>query len=162
MSHHDPSSRILETALSPRQVAKLNAEMIEQYWHEQGYTNVYAKVYTEKTRVNGVIVTTYEIESNLVGGMPPKIKPPPKKEEPPPEPEPTTIMGKLAKEICDKHNVTIDQFKSLIRTRDVVAAKRAFCKQAYDMGNSATQIAKFLGRDHTTVLYHLKVTEGEA
>ena len=50
--------------------AGILAEMIENYWHEWGHTNVKAYRVEISHRI-----TSYGVKSNLVNGLPPRKKP---------------------------------------------------------------------------------------
>lgn len=73
---------------------------------------------------------------------------------PAPAPEPTTKMGRLAKEICERHGVTAAELRGPRRYRKLTDARQEFCLRAVDeLGFTMPQVGKYLNKDHTTVLH---------
>ena len=66
-------------------------------------------------------------------------------------------MHDIAEQICFKHGLTLENLKSKERTRDHVIARIEFTKRCIkELNKSLNAVGKFLGKDHTTVLYYSK------
>ena len=66
-------------------------------------------------------------------------------------------MHDIAKQICFKHGLTLENLRSKERTRDHVKARIEFTKRCLkELNKSLNAVGKFLGKDHTTVLYYSK------
>ena len=64
-------------------------------------------------------------------------------------------MYDIAHQVCQKHEITIDNLKSKERTRDHVLARIEFTKRCFiELNKSMAAIGKFLNRDHTTAIYY--------
>ncbi len=65
----------------------------------------------------------------------------------------------LARSILDAvsqhRNVDTKSIVSRARYEEVALARREFCELAYGAGIGSILIGKILGRDHTTILYHV-------
>lgn len=73
---------------------------------------------------------------------------------PEPSPEPTTKLGKLAKEICEKYGITRRDLCGPMRFREYTRARHEFCWRGVDeLGFPMTQVGRYLNKDHTTVLH---------
>ena len=59
----------------------------------------------------------------------------------------------LADNICNKYDVTLAQLRGDCRIAPLAAARFDFYYHALMLGRSSTQAARFLNKDHTTVLY---------
>lgn len=76
---------------------------------------------------------------------------------PAPSPEPSTKMGRLAKEICERHGITGHELRGTLRRRHLTAARHEFCWRAVnELGFQMTQVGKYLHKDHTTVLHGVR------
>ena len=63
----------------------------------------------------------------------------------------------IAEQVCLKHGLTLENLKSKERTRDHVIARIEFTKRCIkELNKSLSAVGKFLGKDHTTVLYYSK------
>ena len=64
-------------------------------------------------------------------------------------------MYDIAHQVCQKHEITIDNLKSKERTREYVLARIEFTKRCFiELNKSMAAIGKFLNRDHTVALYY--------
>lgn len=64
------------------------------------------------------------------------------------------IAKAVVAEVCDKHNVAVNDVMSLRRSKSIVAARHEVCWRLREETNwSMPQIGRFMGRDHTSVLY---------
>lgn len=62
----------------------------------------------------------------------------------------------VALSVAKKHSITIEDLQGSCRRKELVAARKEFCRIcALSIGKSYTTIARFLKRDHTTVMHHL-------
>jgi chromosomal replication initiation ATPase DnaA len=63
----------------------------------------------------------------------------------------------ISHKVCDYYGISFDDLLSKKRDRHLVLARRDFCHISY-LKTQATKkkIGRFLKRDHTTVLHHLK------
>jgi chromosomal replication initiation ATPase DnaA len=72
----------------------------------------------------------------------------------------TMSVGKMpiiAKEVCLFYEIPLMHFLSAKREKHLVNARTDFCHLANKLTNlSLTVIGRFLKRDHTTVIHHLK------
>lgn len=64
--------KLIEESVTARELSRMDAEAIENYWHEKGFPEVWAKVKRESFPVDGKYLTNYKVISNLVSGLPPK------------------------------------------------------------------------------------------
>ena len=64
---------------------------------------------------------------------------------------PRIVIERVIKE----HHLHAEDFFSHYRDAYLVKARRTAAERLYDLGYSASQIGRFLGRDHTTVLNYL-------
>lgn len=62
-------------------------------------------------------------------------------------------INQIAETFCDRFDITIEQLTGATRTHDIAHLRQDFMLEAYDMGFNVSSIGRFLGRDHTTVLY---------
>lgn len=70
------------------------------------------------------------------------------------------IPGKLrhiARKVCDYYCIESKDFQSQKRNGNIVMARRDFIHLAARKTNkNYTEIGRFLGRNHTTILHHIK------
>ena len=65
-------------------------------------------------------------------------------------------MRTLLSEIADEHGFTPDEIKAKVRARKWAKPRQIFCyRAAIEGGLSTPTIGKFLGRDHSTVMYSI-------
>lgn len=62
----------------------------------------------------------------------------------------------LAVEVSRAYGLTVEDFKSPTRVRDVSWPRQEFMLAAHRAGYSLGQIARFLNRDHTTILHGIR------
>lgn len=82
---------------------------------------------------------------------------------PEPEPEPPPVMAPLIplsrpqeifKEVCAAHRLNPIHVAGRLRTQAIVFARQEFCyRAAKETAWSLARIARFLGRDHTTIIW---------
>lgn len=91
--------------------------------------------------------------------------------EPEPEPEPQPVVAPplardwmivgdptkldtIARQVCQKHRISLDALKNKMRWASHVKARQEFCWRARrETGKSFPQIGAFINRDHTTVMH---------
>ncbi len=59
-------------------------------------------------------------------------------------------------DVADAHFVTVEDLLGQRRSASIVAARRAAMAAIYLAGKSMPEVGALLGRDHTTVLSHLR------
>ena len=65
----------------------------------------------------------------------------------------------LAERLCGVGDVTVEELKGPSRFRKVCVVRQEFMYQARKQGETASGIARFLNRDHTTILHGIKAAE---
>jgi hypothetical protein len=104
---------------------------------------------------------------------PPPPPPPPEAQlvlppPPPPEPVVNTVFEKLidyrpqwriiAQEVCAKHKLTLKELQGVRRFKKIAIARReVFWRLRQELGMSLLDIARKMGKDHTSVLHGLRV-----
>lgn len=69
-----------------------------------------------------------------------------------------TDLRFILERVCVFYNVTVEEFKSNRRDRNIVEARRDFCHLAFKKTKkNMTQIGNFMNKDSTTVFYHIKL-----
>jgi chromosomal replication initiation ATPase DnaA len=63
-------------------------------------------------------------------------------------------LHEIAQIILKKHDVTLEFLKSKNRTKKAVQARIEFIRLSFAHNKTANAIARFLDKDHTTVLHH--------
>lgn len=69
---------------------------------------------------------------------------------------PPTMAG-IAAEVAVQHRVTVADIRGPSRVRGLVRARQEFMARAWVAGKTKCAIGRYLGRDHTTVIYGLRV-----
>jgi len=75
------------------------------------------------------------------------------------------VMGKIAAEVAEKHDVTVDLMRSRDRRQIFMAPRWEAWKLCHEAGFSTPIIGRFFGgRDHTTILHGIRAAlkRGEA
>ena len=175
MSDCEYNQEYINRSMTDRSVAKMNAQIIEEYWHSRGRTDVYAKIKKETLYHKGQFYTVYKTISNLVNGMPPELEEKPKTKpkklkkvkkvvrQTPRQAikaEHRRLLNKFLKQVCKNHDLTPESLKGSGRGLEYVAARRDFSVRAYNAGITVKAIGDFLGKDHTTICHHLKMSRG--
>ena len=70
--------------------------------------------------------------------------------------EPQQTLSRLVNATACAHGLTVPQILGDQRNRPIVRARWEFIVQAFELGYSHSEIARFLGRDHTTIGHALK------
>lgn len=67
-----------------------------------------------------------------------------------------TVMEWCLK-VCTVYDITLDEFRSGRRDKDLVQARTDFCHAVYNnTDKNYSAIARFMHKDHSTVLHHIK------
>lgn len=61
-------------------------------------------------------------------------------------------LDDVAVEISEEHGLLVADIRGNMRSRKIMAARKAFTRLAAERGYSTRQLAKYLNRDHTTIL----------
>lgn len=64
------------------------------------------------------------------------------------------VFLRVQQEVSKYYHVELDAVKSRKRYRNYVMAKRAFMCVCLELGMGVSEIGKYLGYDHTTVIHH--------
>ena len=67
-------------------------------------------------------------------------------------------MAEIAKQVAQKHNITMEDMKSERKPRNItIARQEAYYRCKQETNNSLPQIGRFFGnRDHTTILHGIR------
>jgi chromosomal replication initiation ATPase DnaA len=68
--------------------------------------------------------------------------------------EPFAFMRDIAKDVANEHGVTLSEMRGNRRTARLVEARKDFGQRCLDIGKGATEIGRFLRRDHSTICYY--------
>jgi hypothetical protein len=68
----------------------------------------------------------------------------------------------LTEQVAGAHHVLVDEIVGRSRTRNVVRARHALCRELRALGLSSTETGAVLGLDHTTVLAACRPRKNEA
>lgn len=58
--------------------------------------------------------------------------------------------------VCQATGVTPLQLRSRRRARPYVEARKLFSQMAHDFGFSLSEIGRYMGKDHTTIMHHVR------
>jgi chromosomal replication initiation ATPase DnaA len=62
-------------------------------------------------------------------------------------------LKKWAEQYMLQNNITYKELAEKNRKRDVITMRNKFCVEAYKEGYGASEIGRYLKRDHTTILH---------
>lgn len=62
-------------------------------------------------------------------------------------------LKKWAEQYMLQNNITYKELAQKSRKRDVITMRNKFCVEAYKEGYGASEIGRYLKRDHTTILH---------
>lgn len=69
---------------------------------------------------------------------------------------PRPLMREIAEEVCQQHGLTLELLTGSSRKRTIAWPRQTAYRRCHEMGYSPEQIAKFFGRDPTTVIYGIR------
>ena len=68
-------------------------------------------------------------------------------------PRQRSFMASVAREVAEKHRLTLDDLRGPSRKRPVAWARQEFMCEALGLGRSTTAVGRFLNRHHSTVIF---------
>ena len=74
----------------------------------------------------------------------------------------TPRVHNYARQLAERHNVTVEDVLGRSRKPQLVRARRELMQRLRDDGFSLWQIGRWLGRDHKTVLAGLRANAGDS
>lgn len=66
------------------------------------------------------------------------------------------IVQRVCREVCDETGVSLNALRGRSREQAIVQIRHLAMYAAHERGASLSQIGRYLGRDHTTVLHGVR------